>query len=384
MTSVYKHKRGGWYVIHFLPGGQRVRLYLGKVTKAQAETFSRRLQVLVVGNSIGAEPPEEIANWLSLLKPTLIKRLDEYGMLRTWHRPSAAPTLKAYWDEYVERRKDFSGSTLKGFKTAWKHVDAAFAGANLTSINVSSAKQFARDLQMAVAPSHAKKIVERVNQVFNDAIEAKKIEANPFAGIKIRPEIDEQRQAYVPEQVAVRVLEKFTSLEGRALFALARWCGLRVPHEPLALTWSDVDWELSRLKVPNETKTGFRVVPLFPQALKELENLDRATPGGTVWIFNRARASAGTTWRNWATVALNAAHVPSWPKFWMNLRASCRTDLEDKYPSHVCDAWLGHSLKVAKDHYLRVKPEHWIAACGKAPPAVELVNDNNNTAHGAQ
>ena len=79
-------------------------------------------------------------------------------------------------------------------------------------------------------------------------------------------------------------------------------------------------------------------------------------------MFNRARASSATTWRQWLESAIEAAKLPQWEKLWVNLRASCRTDLEDEYPGHVCDAWLGHSSRVAKDHYAMVSPDHWAKA----------------------
>ena len=33
--------------------------------------------------------------------------------------------------------------------------------------------------------------------------------------------------------------------------------------------------------------------------------------------------------------------------------------MQDQSPSHVIDAWLGHSTKVAEKHYLQVTEDHW-------------------------
>jgi integrase len=230
------------------------------------------------------------------------------------------------------------------------------------------AKTFSRDLALAVSQSHAAKIVGRCSQVFTAAIDARLVTENPFCKIKMERKIDETRKWYVPEQTALAVLGGFAGLEGRAVFALARWCGLRIPHETLALTWANVDFAQNRLAIPNGTKTGPRVVPLFPHARRELSALfDAAAPGST-YVFTRSRASAGTQYRLWLQTACRTAAVAPWPKLWMNLRASCRTDLEEKFPAHVCDVWLGHSSRVAKDHYLRVTPDHWATACGSEPP----------------
>ena len=63
------------------------------------------------------------------------------------------------------------------------------------------------------------------------------------------------------------------------------------------------------------------------------------------------------------------AELLPWPKGFVNLRASCRTDLEERFAPHVCDAWLGHSSKIAAKHYLQVTPDHWAAALAEADTA---------------
>ena len=40
-------------------------------------------------------------------------------------------------------------------------------------------------------------------------------------------------------------------------------------------------------------------------------------------------------------------------------RATRRTELEHLFPSHVVNAWLGHSAKVAEKHYLQIRPDDW-------------------------
>lgn len=54
----------------------------------------------------------------------------------------------------------------------------------------------------------------------------------------------------------------------------------------------------------------------------------------------------------------SAGAVP-WQKTFVNLRATRRTELEHLFPSHVVNAWLGHSAKVAEKHYLQIRPDDW-------------------------
>ena len=48
----------------------------------------------------------------------------------------------------------------------------------------------------------------------------------------------------------------------------------------------------------------------------------------------------------------------------MNLRATRRTELQELFPDHVVNSWMGHSSRVAEKHYLQVTPDHWSKAIG--------------------
>jgi hypothetical protein len=51
-----------------------------------------------------------------------------------------------------------------------------------------------------------------------------------------------------------------------------------------------------------------------------------------------------------------------WPGPWTNLRASRDTELRERFPSHVVNAWIGHCEQIAQKHYLRVTDEHFTEA----------------------
>lgn len=365
MAYVYKHKRGGWYVAITLPAGNRAQIYLGKVNKQSAESVARKISLAIASNRISQPLPPEVVAWfynLAVHRLPLLDRLEANGILQQWERPEGLPTVEKCWNAYLAKRTDYAAGTVKGWKTAWRHVEPRFGCRPIDSITVADAKDFARDLCQAVASTHAEKIVNRLSMVLADAVDSELIASNPFSSVRVSSATDKTKRRYITPEVADQVLDGFAHLEGQTLFALARWCGLRVPHEPLALRWSDVDWDRERLTIPGETKTGFRVVPLFSVPLNHLRELSENCPTGTIYIFNRGRQSAATEWRRWLETAIRTAHVAPWADLWVNLRRSCRTDLEDRFPTHVCDAWLGHSTRVAKDHYLLVTDDHWAQA----------------------
>lgn len=59
---------------------------------------------------------------------------------------------------------------------------------------------------------------------------------------------------------------------------------------------------------------------------------------------------------------LKAGGMTPWPKLFVNLRVTCRTELQERFPDHVVNAWLGHSSRIAQKHYLQVTADHWALA----------------------
>ncbi|MCA9190591.1 MAG: hypothetical protein KDB03_02470 [Planctomycetales bacterium] len=68
-----------------------------------------------------------------------------------------------------------------------------------------------------------------------------------------------------------------------------------------------------------------------------------------------------------------AAGVIPWPKLFVNLRSTRRIELQEKFPSHVVDAWLGHSTKVAEKRYLQVTNDHWQSGPSSATSLFRLL-----------
>ena len=57
-------------------------------------------------------------------------------------------------------------------------------------------------------------------------------------------------------------------------------------------------------------------------------------------------------------IVLKAGHKPR-DRSLQNLRASCETDWVERYPAHAVAKWLGHSPKVAAEHYLMSREHHF-------------------------
>ncbi len=105
------------------------------------------------------------------------------------------------------------------------------------------------------------------------------------------PSTDRRRSKWVPRTLTVEL---------RAIVALSRWGGLRIPSEPFVLQWQHVDWERQRVSLPAvKTRTRTREIPLFPEvpaAIRQLravatESGDASCSSGTVTSVTRACGS---------------------------------------------------------------------------------------------
>ena len=96
-----------------------------------------------------------------------------------------------------------------------------------------------------------------------------------------------KRQHFVSREVIQQALEACSCPELRAIIALSRFAGIRVPSEVVGLSWQDVDLESRRLtirakKTEHHEDGGLRFCPIFPELLPHLQELhDRAQPALT-------------------------------------------------------------------------------------------------------
>ncbi len=110
-----------------------------------------------------------------------------------------------------------------------------------------------------------------------------------------------------------------------------------------------------------------RIVPICRVAMPmrnpktqvdSLEDAYDAAPSGAVRCIEEYPENASNLRTQFARI-LRKAHVETYPRLFHNLRASCRTELQEKMPEHAINKWLGQSSRVAEEHYITVHDEHW-------------------------
>lgn len=340
----------------------RRTLALGHMPKASAEKVRGHVAALVVAAMTNTAPPRDTALWLADLPDKLYGKLHALRLVAA-RAEQAVPELAAVWDAYVGRRPDFGPTSKNNFKQCRKWLVAFFgARRDVRTITRGEAADWARKLRERYAAATVAMHVKKARQVFDDAASRKVIEDNPFRAVKAGSQANPERMVYVKPEVVDAVIKACPDDEWRLIFALARYGGLRVPSEPNALRWRDVDWAAQRITV-NSPKTGRRVIPLFYELvpyLAAVRNPDDE-PGDHV-----IRKHRGENLRTTGEKIVERANVERWGKLFQNLRASRETDLLDSYPIQTACQWIGNSEAVARKHYLMVKDVHFDRAVGKS------------------
>jgi len=197
---------------------------------------------------------------------------------------------------------------------------------------------------------------------------------------------DKSRQAFIDFDTTTKNLDAAPDAEWRAIIALARYGGLRIPTELAGLRWSDVDWTGDGARFPGGSITvtspktehvgkGGRIVPLFPSLrrwLREAWDVALETEGALPeFVISRARATPRTNLRQGLLRIIARAGLKPWPQLFVNLRASRATELANQYPGHVAAEWLGHTEAVADEHYRMATVEHYARATQEPDGALQ-------------
>ena len=272
--------------------------------------------------------------------------------------------LEAFANRYLSERTDAKPSTLTNYRHAKIWMTKFFGEekliAEITPADCIRWQRFLNESKLASAT--VEKLLKRAKTMFRHAVRDRILEENPFDAVKIGASINRDRDAFITPKLSKQVLQACPSHDWKVVFALARYAGMRSPSETLSLRWDDINWEQGRIRV-DSVKTGLRTCPLFAELRPILRSAYDARLEGATLVVASYRG-AGKNLRTQLRRIIEKAGLRPWPKLFVNLRATRRTELQEQYPDHVVNAWLGHSSRVAEKHYLQVTPDHWEKAAG--------------------
>ena len=361
---------GGRKRVQFIAGdGKRKTIRLGKASMKQAEAVKVKVERLVAASITGHAPDDETSRWVAGLDRAMNAKLVAVGLVK--------PQARADTGLGVFLKEFFAALSVKpGTAIAYGHVRRClteFFGEGkplreISPLDGDKFRQWLKDHEQLSEATISRRIVT-ARQMFKQACKWKLIAESPFAEVKAGSQKNKQRQFFVTREMATAVLDACPDVEWRLLFALSRYGGLRCPSEHLALKWADIDWDKERMRVYS-SKTEHheggesRLVPLFPELRRYLlEAFELAAEGATYVIARRRQSNPNL--RTQLKRIIRRAGLEPWPRLFQNLRASCETELSQRHAIHLVCAWIGHTEKVARDHYLQVRDEDFIRAAQK-------------------
>jgi integrase len=370
MASVSNEQ--GRRVIQFIgTDDKRHSIRLGKCDQRTAEGVKLHVERLAGAKKTAMPIHVDTANWLASIGDELHARLACSGLTNT--RQTAAIgilTLGKMVDAYIDRRKaDMKPWSITTLKQARDKLVGFFrADKPVSEITVADALDFKRHLCAQHSIAYVAKIVLRARQFFKDAVDGELLVRSPFAKIKAGSQKNPQRLRFISRAIIDKAIEYASDIEWKVIIAFARYGGVRVPSEILALRWNDVLWDQSKIlirasKTEHHVGKESRLIPLFPELKSHLLKAFAQAEEGAVHVITRYR-NLSVNLRTQFLRILNKAEIEPWPKLFQNLRSSRQTELTETWPAHVVCAWIGNSEVVARDHYLQITDEHFAAAAG--------------------
>lgn len=362
------HDRNGTKRILVTLNGRRKPIRIGRVNVKDAEAFMLRVRDLESAYNSATSINPALCEWLNHLPDTIHDRISRLGLAPQRVRVEAA-TLKTLLDRFAQTIS-VKASTRAAYKQAMeslrKHFEDAKPLAAITPVDAAEWRKAMVDSGLAGAT--VAKRIHVAKAIFRKAVRWKMLSESPFADVRPGSQANPDRSFHVPAEWMPAILDACPDDQWRAIVSLSRYAGLRCPSEMLLLRWGDVNWDRGRMtvrspKTANHEGHAARIVPIVPEVRAILLRLFESAAPGTEAVIPRLRdpkVNLRTTFRK----VIGRAGYSPWPRLFHNLRASCASDLAERFPAHVVAGWLGHSPLIAAKHYLTTRDAHFDLAAG--------------------
>ena len=360
-----------------------------KEAEEYARTRHNVVKDLEESSKLGYDPSPATLRMLEAL-PDLTAILKEKGILNC----GACLTLGELCDRFIQHSEaqGYAENTIANRQSVISRLLNYFGSdTKVDAITKQSAETFDDMLGRLVkagrmAAATRAGIVKKTKTLFNYAVKNEIIAASPFIGVKAGKQTNRARMVYITESETERILEACeyadNGTEWAVITALARFQGLRVPSEPRALKWEDVDLVggkfiktkdgdlIPALRITAQKTKTVRIMPLFPRTKEILKRLrdDQKRTGildECPFVLRKVRMSTnpGTTFKK----IVFRAGVEDYPKPFHNLRASAATDVRRKHGTRAESEWIGHDAAIADEHYDMVTADELRKAVGLTP-----------------
>ena len=371
MASVVKDGRAGregWRIRFYIGSAQKELYFSG--SKRNAEELGRRCEALAACKAAGISLDADLNSWVRRLDGEIRDTLVRWELCAPANPKvltDAGRFLGPFITEYLASRTDLKHNTKKNLVQTARVLKEYFGDRRpLSMIRKPDAVAWQRWLgSQGYSVASVSGFTRKAKQFLRAAVLEGLIEGSPFDAIRSGKESNVDRQRFIDRATIDKVRDACPGPGWRLIVVLCRYAGLRCPSEVLKLRWTDIDWAKGSMRV-DSSKTGLRFVPMLPEVRKALTEARDAARDGAVRCIEEYPENTANLRQQFERI-IKKAHVEPWPRLFHNLRASCRTELQESLPDHVLNSWLGQSSRVAETHYLTVHQEHWDRALILSP-----------------
>ncbi|QDV67207.1 Phage integrase family protein [Rosistilla carotiformis] len=373
MAKPKKHPNGTWTLIASYQKARR-NVTIGKVSTSEARKFAAQVDAVINHNRHGSKtlPPELLA-WVQSLSEMHKTQLGELGLFDFRTNDMTVGELGRAFEADYKQRSDVSAKSTRNVSVMLrnriskiedvqlKDIEPTMRSVHSTAAPVfsESAKRILADFNSWQRNFYAQATWTRDNKMWRSiglwAVKQGICQHSPFSILSLASMVNDERNVYIPAEWVLDAMESCLTPDIRITFAMGRFAGFRTCSEVRTLKWQDVDVESGTLTILDSKKKKPRVMPLFNHVRDELERQRKST-GDTRFVVSeqmRSRSSSATYQRAREAV-LRSGREP-WGRLLQNLRASCENDLLEIFPERQVTTWIGHTVKVSRDHYQKMR-----------------------------
>ncbi len=384
MASISTDPNGRKRILFVDGNGKRHTIRLGPVQQRHAEGIRTKIESLLSAAQSRQPLDRETATWLADIPEQLHARLAAARLIK----PRQSRTLGDWLKSFMTSRASLKPESRRKLEQTGSKLEKHFgADKPLHEITPEDAAAWREKLLKQGLSEAATKIhTGNVKTIMAEAVRRELIARSPFANLKGGVTAT-QNDRYVTRDEIERVLAAAPDTEWRLLLGLARLAGLRTPSEVTPLTWDDVDWERSRLRVHSPKTERFpghelRWVPITPRLMELLQDRFDATPEGETRLITISSIDGR---RRKVRRFMDDAKVEPWDDTWQTLRRSCEIEWAQHYPQYAVSRWIGHSITVSGRHYVNAIPDELFdRAAGREAtqiPTQQAAESTRNDSH---
>ena len=296
MASLTKTTTGGkvFYRLQFSADDKRRTLHLGNIRESAANKIKSRIEDLVTDAKLKNKPDAIAQQWIMEVDVSTFEKLASWGLLSTVpeliqrRREQENPDLIVkresvvdYLQWYIGNRKaDCEPSTIRKITASLNQLNDYCRDIEgitaVDDITPEMAFRFQLHRLESKAEATVSADVKIAKTAFAYGVKSGRLSTNPYTKLKPGSDVNVDGRHIIPISDYEKLIDACPDSDWRTIIALARLGGLRCPSELVGLKWTDVKWDIRRLRIlsPKTKRKGKpeRMVPLFDRLDKALSD----------------------------------------------------------------------------------------------------------------